>query len=56
MADKKKLYQAYYQPNRLRTGSKAVKELHKILSMSRKDIRHWIAQQALWQVHIPPPK
>ena len=24
--------------------------------MSRKDIRSWLAKQALWQVHIPPPK
>ena len=24
--------------------------------MSRKDIKSWLAKQALWQVHIPPPK
>ena len=23
--------------------------------MSRKDIRSWLANKALWQVHIPPP-
>ena len=56
MTDKEKLYQAYYQPDRLWTGGKAIKELHKITSMSRKDIRSWLAKQALWQVHIPPPK
>ena len=33
-----------------------MKELHKITSMLRKDIRSWLAKQALWQVHIPPPK
>ena len=27
-----KLYQAYYQYDRLRTGGKAIKELHKITS------------------------
>ena len=33
-----------------------MKELHKITSILRKDIRSWLAKQALWQVHIPPPK
>ena len=56
MTDKEKLYQAYYQPDRLWTGGRAIKELHKITSMLRKDIRSWLAKQALWQVHIPPPK
>ena len=56
MTDEKKLYQEYYQPDRLWTGGKAIKELHKITSMSRKDIKSWLAKQALWQVHIPPPK
>ena len=56
MTDEQKLYGAYYQPDRLRTGGKAIKELHKITSMSRKNIRSWLAKQALWQVHIPPPK
>ena len=51
-----KLYQVYSQPERLWTGGKAIKELHKITSMSRKDIRSWLAKQALWQVHIPHPK
>ena len=56
MTDEEKLYQAYYLPDRLWTGGKAIKELHKITSMSRKDIRPWLAKQALWQVHILPPK
>ena len=54
--DEEKLYQAYYEPDRLWTGGKAIKELHKITSMSKKDIKSWLAKQALWQVHIPPPK
>ena len=24
--------------------------------MSKKDIKSWVAKQALWQIHIPPPK
>ena len=51
-----KLYQAYYQSDHLWTSNKAIKELHKITSMSKKDIKSWLAKQALWQVHIPPPK
>ena len=30
MTDEEKLYQAYYQPDRLWTGGKAIKELHKL--------------------------
>ena len=56
MADEEKLYQAYYEPDRLWTGGKAIKELHKITSMSKKDIKSWLAKQVLWQVHVPPPK
>ena len=41
MTDKEKLYQAYYQTDRLWTGNKAIKELHKIKSMSKKK-RHQI--------------
>ena len=26
------------------------------MSMSKKDIKSWLAKQALWKVHIPPPK
>ena len=56
MTDEEKLYQAYYEPDLLWTGGKAIKELHKITSMSKKDIKSWLAKQALRQVHIPPPK
>ena len=38
MTDEEKLYQAYYQPDLLWTGGKAIKELHKITPMERKDI------------------
>ena len=54
--DKEKLYQAYYEPDRLCTGGKAIKDLYKTTSMSEKDIKSWLAKLALWQVHIPPSK
>ena len=47
MTDKDKLYQTYHQPDRLWIGNKAIKELHKITSMSKKDIRSRLAKQAL---------
>ena len=56
MTDKEKLYQGYYQPDHLWTGGKAMKGLHKITSMSRKDIKSWLARHVIWQVHIPPLK
>ena len=48
MAGEENLYQAYYQPDRLWTGGRAIKELHKIASMQKKDIKSWLAKQALW--------
>ena len=54
--DEEKLYGAYYKPDGLWAGGKAIKELHKITSMSKEDIKSWLAKQALWQVHIPPPE
>ena len=56
MIDEEKLYEAYYQPDRLWAWGKVIKELHKMTSMPRKDIKSWIAKQALSQVDIPPPK
>ena len=53
MTDEEKLYQAYYQPDRLWTGNKAIKGLYKITSISKKDIKSWLAKQAH---HITPPK
>ena len=47
MTDEEKLYQAYYQPDRFWTGGKAIKELNKTVSMSKKDIKSWLAKQAL---------
>ena len=56
MTGEEKLYQAYYQPDRLWIGAKAIKELHKITSMPKKVIKSWLAKQAFRQVHIPPSK
>ena len=39
MTEEEKLHQAYCEPDRLWTGGKAVKELHKITSISKKDIK-----------------
>ena len=52
MTDEEKLYKAYYHPDRLWTGAKAIKELHKITSILKKVIKSWLAKQALRQVHI----
>ena len=43
MADRK-LNEAYYQPDKLWTGGKAIRELHKITSIPRKDIKPWLAK------------
>ena len=51
-----RLNEAYYQSDHLWTGGKAVRELHKTTSIPKKDVKPWLAKQALWQVHIPPPK
>ena len=47
MTDEEKLYQAYYQSDRLWAGGKAIKELHKITSISKKDIKSWLSKLAL---------
>ena len=44
MTDEEKLYPAYYQSDHLWTGNKAIKELHKITSMSKNDIKPWLAK------------
>ena len=51
-----KLYLAYYQLDHLWNGGNVIKELHKITSIPRKDIKSWLAKQVLWQVDIPTPK
>ena len=46
----------YYQPENLWKGRKAITELRKATGLPIEKVKLWIANQALWQVHIPPPK
>ena len=50
-----KLNEAYYQPDQLWTGGNAIRELHKITPIPKKDVRPLLAKQELRKVHIPPP-
>ena len=47
---------AYYQSHHLWTGGKAIRELHKIMSIAKNGVKSWLAKQALCQVHASPPK
>ena len=47
MTDEDKLYQLYNETDRLWSGGKAIKELDKIMLMSKNDIKSWLAKQAL---------
>ena len=51
-----KVSEAYYQPDHLWIGGKAIRELHKITSIPKKDVKPWLAKQALWEIDISPPK
>ena len=44
MIDKEKLHQAQYHADRLWAVGKEIKELHKIGSMLRTDIKSWLAK------------
>ena len=55
MSDKA-LTEIYYQPENLWKGRKAITELQKATGLPIKKVKLWLANQALWQVHIPPPK
>ena len=46
----------FYQPENLWIGRKAITELRKATGLPAKKVKIWLAKQALWQVHIPPPK
>ena len=54
--DEEKLFGAYYETDHLWTSGKAIKELHMIMSISKKDIKSRLAKPALRKVNIPPPK
>ena len=55
MSDEK-LRDIYYQPENLWRGRKAITMLRKDTKFQLKQVKAWLAKQALWQVHIPPPK
>ena len=46
----------FYQPENLWKGRKAMAELRKATGLQIKKVKLWLAKQALWQVHLPPPK
>ena len=50
------LAKIYYQPENLWKGRKAMTELQKATKLPAKKVKAWLAKQALWQVHLPPPK
>ena len=50
------LSEIYYQPENLWKGRKAITMLRKATGFPLKDVKAWLAKQALWQVHMPPPK
>ena len=50
------LSKVYYKPEHLWMGRKAVNKLYEAIQKAKKKINSWLAQQALWQVHISPPK
>ena len=52
----KLLSDIYYQPTNLWIGNKAIIRLQKESKLPRKKVVAWLSKQALWQVHIPPPK
>ena len=55
MSDER-MQQIYYQPENLWKGRKAITELRKATGLPPKKVKIWLGKQALWQVHIPPPK
>ena len=50
------LTNVYYKHNNLWRGSRAIGKLHKLTEISRKNVKEWLAKQALWQVHLHVPK
>ena len=50
------LRKIYYQPENLWKGRKAITMLREATKLPLKQVKAWLAKQALWQVYIPPPK
>ena len=52
----KELVEFYYQPDHLWVGNEAIEKLVDVGDFKRRTAKKFLARQALWQVHIPPPK
>ena len=51
-----KLQDIYYQPNHQWKGQKAIRKLKELNKEKPSVIKKWLSWQAIWQVHLPPPK
>ena len=51
-----KLEDTYYQPNHLWKAQKAFKKMRELSKEKPAVIKKWLSRQAIWQVHLPPPK
>ena len=51
-----KLQDIYYQPTHLWKGWQAIKKLRSLSKEKPKVVKQWLWKQAIWQVHLPPPK
>ena len=51
-----KLQDIYYQPNHLWKERQAIKKLQELSKEKPAVIKQWLLKQAIWQVHLPPPK
>lgn len=51
-----KLNEVDYQPNHLSTGGKAVRELHKITSIPKKDVKSWLQNKHFGKFTCDPQR
>ena len=51
-----KLQDIYYQHNHLFKRQKAIRKLKELSKEKLKVVKQWLSEQAIWQVHLPPPK
>ena len=49
------LTKIYYKPENMATGRKAIQLLKNQSGLSLQKVKSFLAKQAIWQVHIPPP-
>ena len=51
-----KLQDIVHQPNHLWKSQKAIKKLPELSKEKPAVIKKWLSRQAIWQMHLPPPK